>query len=383
MKINYYVSGKNIFLAICLFGFVISTLSACRFGKPGSMEEIAQQVVDEFEIPGVATYIKVDGQAPMIAAAGVTDLDSGQALKDTDQFRIYSITKSFTAMITLQLAEEGILSLDDPVDKWLPESVVGGVPNHDQMTVRQLLNHTSGAYDHMSSEMEGMPPFFAQLVASPEALAHWYTPQELIDFSTQFPPYFAPGEGATYSNTGYVMMGLIIEAATGSNIEDEMHARIIEPLGLTSTYLETPETPANYVTGYHLMEDGELFNVSGSNSNNSYAWAAGGLISNIHDVGRFADALFSGELLQPETYAEMFTFIPDSTIEGKYWGLGVAQRDVPVGQVYAATGEAAGYEAKIVRIPDLNVTIVALFNRTQADPAYDFIIENGLGLLEN
>ena len=382
MKPYFHLCPRRLFTAIGLLVFVMVNLTACSFGKPENIEEVVQQAVEEFEIPGIAAYIKADGQAPLIAAAGVSDLDSGQALKDTDQFRIYSVTKSFTALVTLQLIEEGILSLDDPVDKWLPESVVGSVPHHEQMTIRQLLSHSSGAYDYTSSEMERMPPFFEQLLASPETRSHWYTPQELIDFSTQFPPYFAPGEGATYSNTGYVIMGLIIEAATGNDIEDEMHARIIEPLGLTSTYFETPETPTNYVTGYHLMEDGELLNVSGSNSNTSYAWAAGGIISNIHDVGRYADALFSGELLQPESYTEMFTFIPDSNIEGKYWGLGVAQRDVPVGQVYAATGEAAGYEAKIIRIPDLNVTIIGLFNRTQADPAYDFIIENGLGLLE-
>jgi len=355
-------------------------VSACSFGKPGSIEEIAQQAVEEFEIPGIVAYIKEDGQDPLIAAAGVSDLESGQALKDTDQFRIYSITKTFTALVALQLIEEGVLSFDDPVDKWLPESVVGEVPNHEQMSIRQLLNHSSGTYDYYGSEMEGMIPFVEQLIASPD---HWYTPQELIDFSTQFPPYFAPGEGATYSNTGYVMLGLIIEAVTGNNIEDEIHARIIDPLGLTSTYFETPETANNYITGYHLMEDSELLNVSGSNSNSSYAWAAGSIISNMHDLGRYADALFSGELLQPESHKEMFTFIPDSNIEGKYWGLGLVQRDVSGGQVYAATGEAAGYEAKIVRIPDLNVTIIGLFNRTQADTAYDFIIENGLGLLEN
>ena len=379
MKLYFHLCPKRLFTATGLLIFVMVNLTACSFGKPKSIEEIVQQAVEKFEIPGIAAYIKLDRQAPFIAAAGVSNLESGQALKDTDQFRIYSVTKSFTALITLQLVEEGVLSLDDSVDKWLPASVVGGVPNHEQMTIRQLLSHSSGVYDYFGSEIEGISPFAAQLLASPD---HWYTPQELIDFSAQFPPYFAPGKGATYSNTGYVMLGLIIEAATGNNIEDEMHARIIEPLGLTSTYFETPETPANYVTGYHLMEDGELLNVSGSNSNNSYAWAAGGIISNIHDVGRFADALFSGELLQPDSYTEMFTFIPDSNIEGKYWGLGVARRDVPVGQVYAATGEAAGYEAKIVRLPDQNVTVIALFNRTQADPAYDFIIENGLSLLE-
>ncbi len=369
----------NIF-TVCMLFSVMCSLNACSFGKPGSIEEIVQQSVKKFEIPGIAAYIKKNGQAPLIAVAGVSDLESGQALQETDQFRVYSITKAFTALVVLQLIEEDVLSFDDTVTQWLSEAVVGGVPHNEQMTIRHLLSHSSGAYDHLSSEMESTPPFFVQLLASPKARTHWYTPQELIDFSTQYPPYFAPGEGATYSNTGYVMLGLIIEAATGNKIEDEIHSRIITPLGLSSTYFETPETPSNYVTGYQLMENGELLNMSGSNS--SYGWAAGSIISNIHDLGRFADALFRGELLQPESHADMFTFIPDSNIEGKYWGLGVAQKDVPIGQIYAATGEAAGYEAKIIRIPDLHVTVIALFNRSGADSAYDFIIENGLGLLE-
>lgn len=118
-------------------------LSACSFGKPGNIEEIVQQSVELFEIPGIVAYLKVDGQAPLIASAGVSDLESGQALKDTDQFRIYSITKSFTAIVVLQLIEEGVLSFDDTADQWLPESVIGGVPNTDQMIIHQLLNHTS------------------------------------------------------------------------------------------------------------------------------------------------------------------------------------------------------------------------------------------------
>ena len=172
------------FTTIIMLLISIILLTACNFGKPKNIEEIAQQAVEEFEIPGIAAYIKVDGHAPMVAAAGVTDLDSGQALKDTDQFRIYSITKSFTALITLQLVEEGVLSFDDTVDKWLPDSIVGGVPNYEQMTVRHLLSHSSGVYDYLGSEIEGISPFFAQYIASPEARTHWYTPQELIEFSS-------------------------------------------------------------------------------------------------------------------------------------------------------------------------------------------------------
>ena len=149
MNPYFYPCIQRLFTLTTFLMVVMITVSACRFGKPGNIEEITQQAVEEFEIPGIAAYIKVDGQAPLIAAAGVSDLESGQVLKDTDQFRIYSITKSFTALVTLQLIEEGVLSFDDTVDKWLPESVVGGVPNHKQMTVRQLLSHASGAYDYL------------------------------------------------------------------------------------------------------------------------------------------------------------------------------------------------------------------------------------------
>jgi len=110
------------------------------------------------------------------------------------------------------------------------------------------------------------------------------------------------------------MLGLVIEAATGNKLEDEMNTRVFQPLGLTSAYLETTTTPNDYVQGYQTVGEDQLVSVAGSNS--SFAWAAGGIISNIHDLGRLADAIFAGELLAADSYEEMFTFVADSRSSG-------------------------------------------------------------------
>ncbi|MGI9612362.1 MAG: serine hydrolase domain-containing protein, partial [Acidimicrobiales bacterium] len=221
-----------------------------------AFDEIAKQLVQQFELPAAALQVRVDSQEPTTAVAGVADLDTQQALADTDQLRIYSVTKAVTAVIILQLAEEGVLDLDDPITDWLPPSTIAEVPNNDQMTIRHLLTHSSGAADYFDTIRPGeqQPAFIGELLGQAQTGEfHWYTPQELIEFSTQFEPPFAPGDGTTYSNTGYVMLGLIIEAATGNPVHDEMTARVLEPLGLTSTYLETPDTANDYIPGYlHL-----------------------------------------------------------------------------------------------------------------------------------
>lgn len=224
-----------------------------------SLDEVARQVVTDFEVPGAVIQVRIDGQQPTTSVAGLADIDTQQVLTETDQLRIYSVTKGVTALIVLQLAEDGILSLDDAVTDWLGESVVGDVPNSSQMTIRHLLSHSSGTADYLDSIRPGdeMPPFVGELFAQAQTGEyHWYSPQELIDFSTQFDSPFPPGEGTAYSNTGYVMLGLLIESATGNNLEDEMNTRIFKPLGLTSTYLETPTSANDYVAGYQQVGPG-------------------------------------------------------------------------------------------------------------------------------
>lgn len=165
-----------------------------------AFDEIAQQVVEQFELPGAALQVRVEGREPTTAVAGMADLDAQEAMADTDQQRIYSVTKAVTAVIVLQLAEEDVLDLDDPITDWLSAPNIGDVPHNDQMTIRHLLNHTSGTADYFDTIRPGeqQPAFVSELLGQAQTGEfHWYTPQELIDFSIQFEAPFAPGEGAS------------------------------------------------------------------------------------------------------------------------------------------------------------------------------------------
>ena len=342
---------------------------------PDDLVDSVRRSIDEFGVPGGIVQVRVDGEDPTTAVAGVADIETQQPLADTDQLRAYSVTKTVTALIALQLVDEGVLTLDQTVDEWLPDSVVGDVPHSSQMTIRQLLTHTSGTADYHDATNPGdeIPPFVGDLFAQAEAGEfHWYTPEELIAYSTRFAPTFPPGEGAAYSNTGYVMLGLVIEAATGNAVEDEMNTRVFQPLSLTSTYLETRSTPNDYVAGYQTVGDDQLFSVAGSNS--SFAWAAGGIITTVHDLGRLAEAVFTGELLTDDSYDEMFDFIADPLREDRDYGMGVFRVRTPAGSIHVISGGAGGYTATGIRIEDAGITIVGMFNRNDADVALEAIV---------
>src|SRR5215216_5880298 len=259
-------------------------------------------------LPGVALAVERAGKPLYSGAAGLASIEQETPLAATDRFRIFSLAKSFTAIVTLQLVDEGVLSLDDPVTRWLDDPAVGRIPNVDRITLRQLLTHASGIYDYLD---EADSPFWTDAFFGPEA--DWtrvWTPRELIAYAegANHAPYFAPGQGEHYSNTGYELLGLVVEAATGRSFGEELRARILEPLALADTFLvEGGTMPEGTVDGYHGL-DGELFNVTATNV--SWAWAAGGMVSTLADLARFARAAYGGELLAPASFAAMFTATP-------------------------------------------------------------------------
>ncbi len=342
-------------------------------GEELALEAVVRRAVEDFELPGAVVQIRVDGEPSSTAAAGVADLESQRALVEEDRFRIYSVTKAVTAIVVLQLAEEGALSLDDTLADLLPAEVVGGVSNADRVTVRQLLAHTSGVPDHLDTVPPGaeLPPFIGEYLGQVESGEwRWYSPQELVDFSSQFDPPFSPGEGVAYSNTGYVLAGLVIETVTGNELGEEMEARVLEPLGLADTYLESQTTPNDYVVGHQLVGDGAPVGLAGSNS--SFAWAAGGLISTVDDFGRLADAIFTGELLSEESLAEMLTFRTGER-PGIGYGMGLYLVDTPWGELQMVEGGAFGFTATGFRFPEDDTTVVGLFNVNDAQPAFEFV----------
>jgi D-alanyl-D-alanine carboxypeptidase len=317
-------------------------------------------------IPGIALAVEQRGKVIYSGAAGVASIEQDIPLKPTDRFRIYSITKTFTATIIYQLVDEGILTLDDTVAQWLDEPDVALIPNVETVTIRQVLNHTSGIYDFGDDDDS---PFWDDAFLGPEA--DWtkvWTLPELLAYAdpANHAPYFAPGEGFHYSNTNYLLLGMIIENATGSTFGAELQSRILTPLELNDTFFATGGTmPEGLVDGYQLLDD-QLVNVSESNL--SWAWAAGNMVSTTADLLRFASATISGELLSPESFKEMFTFIPSPNPDLQF-GNGLYQAVTPNGTLIGMDGGSAGFDANMMWLPEEEVTVVVLINRAPGDAA--------------
>ncbi|MGW4898543.1 serine hydrolase domain-containing protein [Kitasatospora sp. NPDC004240] len=280
--------------------------------------------------------IRVAGRPVWRGAAGSADLAAGQPARSDGRFRVGSVTKTFVATVVLQLVGEGRLRLDDPVERYLP----GVVPNGAAITVRQLLNHTSGLFNFTEDQR-----FLITDEADRRDLAYggWryrdYRPQQLAAVSAEHAPYFAPGQGWHYSNTNYVLAGMIVQKVTGRTWQREVERRIVRPLHLDDTvfpgsgtglggphahaYLDMPAGPADI-----------------TRLNPSFVDAAGNGISTTSDLNRFHAALFGGKLLRPAEMAALTDTVPTAT-EGWGYGLGVARIDLGPG-CEAAWGHDGG-----------------------------------------
>ncbi|MFD8080875.1 serine hydrolase domain-containing protein [Kitasatospora sp. NPDC059722] len=282
----------------------------------GLAEGVEQAVADGF--PGVLAYAR-DGERESRVAAGVADLATGERAWPDQRFRIASNTKSFVSTVLLQLEGEGRLSLDDSVEKWLPGVVDGNGNDGSAITVRHLLNHTAGIYDPTTE-----PEFFAPYLEGHDR-DYVYTPREVIARAVRHEPLFAPGSGWSYSNTNYLVAGLVIEAVTHHSASAEIHRRILAPLGLDDTAfpLTDPAIHGPHLHGYDFKhEDVTRFSPS-------YDWTAGAMISTVNDLAHFHRALFTGELLRPAQQRELLTTVQFP--HAPAYGLGVQHMDVSCG----------------------------------------------------
>ncbi|MGW4498499.1 serine hydrolase domain-containing protein [Micromonospora sp. NPDC004336] len=274
------------------------------------VQQALDRAVADGGVPGMVAEVR-DRHGRWFGSAGMADLRSGRERRPEERFRIGSATKPFTATVVLQLEAEGRLSLDDTVDEWLPGLVGGGDNDGATITVRHLLNHTSGIFNYGNDTEE-----FAKF-SGPAWLEHrhdTYPPERLVEIGLRNPRSFeAPGDGFVYSNTGYILAGMIVERVTGGTLADEISRRIVDPLELTGTYLPGAETqirgphPRHYSTLFATEPDARTYDVTEQSA--TTGWAAGGLISTIGDLHRFAAALLRGELLPPDQQEEMFTMV--------------------------------------------------------------------------
>jgi D-alanyl-D-alanine carboxypeptidase len=313
---------------------------------PAGLQQAADQLVAD-GVPGVIIMTR-RGQQVSNVVAGLADKATRQAMQPQDKVRIGSITKTFVATVVLQLAAEGRLSLNDSVQKWLPGVITGHGYHPAQITIRQLLQQTSGIPDYTSA-----PGFFTEA-----NLAKTWQPQQLVDIALRLGP---PVHGWLYSDTNYILLGMIIQKVTGQSPVTEISRRILVPLGLHDTSLPLTSTriPAPYAHGYYGSLDAT------NAINPSIAWTAGAMISTVDDVARFYRALLNGRLLPPAQQRELLATIPvndTGELFAEHYGLGIYSVQLSCGTAWGHDGGIIGFKTFAYTSPDGNRQAVIVYN---------------------
>ncbi|MFI6907777.1 serine hydrolase domain-containing protein [Nonomuraea sp. NPDC050394] len=371
---------------------VMAILAAAALAAPTPATSDLRRDVEAVHATGAVGVLSevITPSGRQRARAGAGDLAAGSPVPFDARFRVGSVTKSFVATVVLQLAGEGRLALDDTVERWLPGLVRGNGNDGSKITVRQLLQHTSGLYDYNADLLQGQ-----------RTEEGWrnerfrsFRPERLIAMATAHAPHFPPGTSWSYSATNYAVAGMLIRAVTGQTWEQQVRRRVIEPLGLrdTSTPGESPFLPDPKAHGYTRFAPGAGL-VDVTVQNQTHGNAAGALTSSPRDLARYFRALLGGELLAPAQLAEMKKTVPAKGWEafhpGARYGLGLVWRPLGCGGGYwSHSGTNLGYRnwdgvtADGKRSVAVSATITRSAEEVQADlttmKAMDRLVENAL-----
>ncbi|MFG1919204.1 serine hydrolase domain-containing protein [Micromonospora sp. NPDC048898] len=302
------------------------------------------------------------------ARSGVADLDTGAPMPVNGYFRIGSTTKTFVSVVVLQLVGEGRIRLDDPIERWLPGVVTGSGNDGRYVSVRQLLQHTSGLYDPTGD--------LAALRSADEFLAHrfdHYTEAQQVATAMRHAPLFAAGTGWSYSNTNYLLAGMLVERVTGHLWHTEVRSRILLPLRLTHTFYpgDQPTLPRPHANGYRqFAPGGELVDTTVFNP--TVTASAGGLVSTPSDLARFWQAVGRGQLLRPAQLAELHRTVLADGFQGIRpgirYGLGIMWIPNRCGGSWAHVGSMPGMSTLAAVSPDGRRSTVLYLATELADP---------------
>jgi len=356
------------------FIFCAAVLSgACGSGdddaSPGSendddaaeLQALADSVVAE-GVPGVLVLSRRGNQVLQVAS-GVADLETARPIDNSDLVRIASLTKTYVATIILQLAEDHMLSLSDRIDDWLP----GMLSASGHVTVEQLLRHESGIYDFADD-----PRTFAPYLDGDWGYA--YSPAQLVGMAGEHERLFDAGTKQSYSNTNFTLLGMIAEAATGTQFETIFDERIVQPLGLEATSFARAQGFAGAHSHGYIPLDGQNLDVTEVSP--SVLYGCGNVISNTKEVAVFFRALVDGELLTPESLTAMMTPDPATVSpdyvpaegRGQARGLGIElQPGLPCGAFVGHGGQSVGYYARSYQSEDGERQFVVVANASTID----------------
>ncbi|MFI9235631.1 serine hydrolase domain-containing protein [Streptomyces sp. NPDC053079] len=314
---------------------VLAPPAAFAAARPDTVQQGLDALVRSDGVPAALASVKDRDGRTRTYTAGVGDLATGAKVPVDGQVRIGSNTKTFTAVVVLQLVGEGKIDLDAHVDTYLPGLVRGEGIDGSRITVRHLLQHTSG-----------LPNYVKYLDDEPR----YYAPHELLDRALEHKAEFDPGKKWAYSNTNYVLAGLIIEKITGHPVAKEIDRRVIKRIGLRHTYFPAPGDATireAHPKGYDRDATGAPLDVTEFDP--SWGWSAGQMISTNSDLNRFYSALLGGRLLPEAQLAQMRTTVPAEYFgRGARYGLGLVSKPLSCddGVYWGHGGSTTGYETR-------------------------------------
>ncbi|UGS33755.1 serine hydrolase domain-containing protein [Capillimicrobium parvum] len=329
-------------VAVCLTAGV-SAAGAAASKRDAALTKGVRGALAHADVSGAIVGVWQRGRRPYLRAFGTRDPATNEPMATNLHMRIGSVTKTFTITAILQLVDQGKLSLDDKIGKYIP-----GVTGGDQITLRQLASMTSGIPSYTFD-----PRFDEDLVSDPH---REFTPQQLLGYVAGQPLMFAPGTSFAYSNTNTILLGLVVEQVSGQSLPDYLRQHILQPLGMSRTSFPlTSDMPAPFAHGFTQLSPSSPV-TDATNYNPSWTWAAGQLVSDAHDLRIWARRLISGRgLLSPATQRERLASVagPGDPIA---YGIGLFNVQGWLGH----NGSLPGYQTLTLRRPKARATIVAL-----------------------
>jgi len=333
---------------------MLSTPAAATASYQARLQSLLNDAVRD-GLPGVSLRIKGPG-IDFAGASGVADRVTGEPLTVDHRMYLASLGKTFTAVIALQLCDEAQLDLDEPVTTWLPDRITKRIPMSDAITLRHLLSHRSGIPDYMNDAVAWQTDFMR------DPGRHW-THSDIVTYMYDRPLLFEPGSEFDYSNSNYILVGMIIEQVTGQPLHALIRKRILAPLGLKHTINGEERASNDHNTHGYVIRRGRVID--------TYPWfghyglADSGIQSTPGDMALFAESLFStGKVLSRRMRAEM-TDVEMTGRSHSGYGLGIYVQQNPWGaglRWYSHDGIDPGYQADLMYLPDLDLSIVLASN---------------------
>jgi D-alanyl-D-alanine carboxypeptidase len=349
--------GENIAPSFytCHFPFADSSSGNPDNGKYNSL----LKYLTSGGVPGVTMSVYHPDQGLWLGAGGMADLHNRVNMQSCNISRVGSTVKMFTAATVLLLQEEGKLDIDDKISDYLEGDVIDKIENAGIATIRQLLQHSSGIFNYIQSTQ-------FQTASLNDLIREW-SAEDLLKYAYHKSAYFQPGEDVRYSNTNYILLGMLISKVEGKPFYKVFEEKLFEPLGLTLTSFAAEDpVPDGIVRGYIDMYSNLQVIESTYFSGWDYYSADGGLISNPCDLNNFFRSLMNGKVLNSASMAEMLTWQAPKDQDPEFfdiwYGLGIFKMDTPQGIAYSHGGDAIGYYCNMFYFPDDGTTLVYASN---------------------